>query len=70
MKGWSKACKVASTDHTAGAHPCATRPRMTHVEQTTQQDQYVCDVCGAELLPIHCKLICPRCGFTRDCSDP
>ena len=40
------------------------------ITMTTQQDIYVCDVCGAEMLEIHCKLICPRCGFTRDCSDP
>ena len=40
------------------------------VAMTTQQDIYVCDVCGAEMLEIHCKIICPRCGFMRDCSDP
>ena len=40
------------------------------VAMTTQQDVHICDVCGAEMLEIHCKLICPRCGFTRDCSDP
>ncbi len=40
------------------------------ITMTTQQDLYICDVCGAEMLEIHCKLICPRCGFTRDCSDP
>jgi predicted RNA-binding Zn-ribbon protein involved in translation (DUF1610 family) len=40
------------------------------MEKMTEQDQYVCDVCGGEMLEIHCKLLCPRCGFTRDCSDP
>jgi len=29
-----------------------------------------CWVCGALMREIHCKLICPRCGYTRDCSDP
>lgn len=29
-----------------------------------------CDSCGAMMLEQHCKLVCPRCGYTRDCSDP
>mgnify|MGYP006160170211 FL=1 len=31
---------------------------------------YVCDLCGTEMLDLHCKLRCPTCGFMRDCSDP
>ncbi|NKE69355.1 hypothetical protein MNODULE_01125 [Nitrospiraceae bacterium HYJII51-Mn-bac16s-1-B09] len=31
---------------------------------------YWCDLCGAPMLDLHCKLICRRCGFKRDCSDP
>ncbi len=29
-----------------------------------------CDVCGAPTFERHCKVICRRCGYTRDCSDP
>lgn len=29
-----------------------------------------CDLCGAPMLERHCKLICVRCGYQRDCSDP
>ncbi|MGH7409073.1 MAG: HVO_2523 family zinc finger protein [Candidatus Methylomirabilales bacterium] len=29
-----------------------------------------CDRCGTTMVEHHCKLQCPRCGFTRDCSDP
>ncbi|MCS6802477.1 MAG: hypothetical protein RMM58_13725 [Chloroflexota bacterium] len=29
-----------------------------------------CDLCDAPMLDRHCKLVCTRCGFTRDCSDP
>jgi hypothetical protein len=30
-----------------------------------------CDVCGAPMLmELHCKLVCRKCGFGRDCSDP
>lgn len=28
-----------------------------------------CDLCGAEMYAVHCKLICPACGYGRDCSD-
>lgn len=31
---------------------------------------YRCDLCGVSMLDLHCKLICRRCGFKRDCSDP
>ncbi len=31
----------------------------------------ICEVCGAEMYyTASCKLRCPRCGYTRDCSDP
>ena len=29
-----------------------------------------CDICGASMIGVHCKLRCSSCGFTRDCSDP
>jgi len=29
-----------------------------------------CEVCGAEMFGLHCKLVCPNCGYRRDCSDP
>lgn len=29
-----------------------------------------CDLCGAQMIERHCKLLCPACGYQRDCSDP
>ena len=29
-----------------------------------------CDVCGTATFELHCRIICPRCGAQRDCSDP
>lgn len=29
-----------------------------------------CDLCGAPMLDLHCKLSCKNCGYKRDCSDP
>jgi hypothetical protein len=29
-----------------------------------------CWVCGTPTREIQCKIVCPHCGYTRDCSDP
>jgi glycine oxidase len=29
-----------------------------------------CDLCGAAMTEWHCRIICPECGYQRDCSDP
>ena len=29
-----------------------------------------CDLCGGEVLELHCKIRCLNCGYTRDCTDP
>ncbi len=29
-----------------------------------------CEICGSEMYGLHCKLVCPNCGYRRDCSDP
>lgn len=29
-----------------------------------------CEVCESEMYGLHCKLVCPNCGYRRDCSDP
>jgi DNA-directed RNA polymerase subunit RPC12/RpoP len=31
---------------------------------------HVCDLCGAEMYDHNCKIVCPNCGYKRDCSDP
>ena len=35
-----------------------------------QDEVFYCDLCGNLMLNLHCKLICERCGYKRDCSDP
>jgi len=35
-----------------------------------EDETYYCDLCGNVMLNLHCKLICERCGYKRDCSDP
>lgn len=37
---------------------------------TADDEVFYCDLCGYVMLNLHCKLICERCGYKRDCSDP
>ena len=59
----------------------ASRVRILHEmdAEQTQQAQTAetpnpaseeCEVCGTEMYGLHCKLVCPNCGYHRDCSDP
>lgn len=29
-----------------------------------------CDLCGSMMVEWHCRMMCPMCGYQRDCSDP
>ena len=44
---------------------------MVHLKGigTTAED-LTCEICGAQMIQRQCKISCPNCGFTRDCSDP
>ena len=36
-----------------------------------QTGEYLtCEICGHRMSERHCKIVCPNCGYTRDCSDP
>jgi len=40
------------------------------LETATASPDGRCERCGGEMLERHCKLVCVRCGYQRDCSDP
>lgn len=29
-----------------------------------------CELCGTVMYDHNCKIVCPNCGYKRDCSDP
>jgi hypothetical protein len=29
-----------------------------------------CELCGTTMYDHNCKIVCPNCGYKRDCSDP
>lgn len=37
---------------------------------TAERGVQECEACGVEMYGLHCKLVCPNCGYRRDCSDP
>ena len=37
---------------------------------STKADDLTCEICGSQMVQRQCKISCPNCGFTRDCSDP
>jgi hypothetical protein len=60
--GWKKEAAETSPEGTeARAEPRGGAP---------SDPIYYCDLCGARMLDLHCKLICEQCGYKRDCSDP
>ncbi len=46
------------------------RRTLTPVSQLLPEPDDTCDLCGAQMIGLHCKLRCINCGFMRDCSDP
>ncbi|MFO7894395.1 MAG: hypothetical protein R6U63_11730 [Longimicrobiales bacterium] len=60
-----------------GWEPRSLDPELGAVDRADYDPSYDpnapvhCEVCGAEMYyTAACKLRCPRCGYTRDCSDP
>jgi len=40
------------------------------VQPPRPTEPMICDVCGGPAFELRCKIVCQRCGYTRDCSDP
>ncbi|HEX6749306.1 MAG TPA: hypothetical protein VF092_18575 [Longimicrobium sp.] len=32
--------------------------------------EHFCEMCGTRMYDHSCKIVCPNCGYKRDCSDP
>lgn len=48
------------------------RPQAENEREAAESGAYEgeCEVCGYRMYGLHCKIICPNCGYRRDCSDP
>lgn len=47
--------------------PAPVRPLFQKREIPLVHD---CELCGTVMFDHNCKIICPNCGYKRDCSDP
>ncbi len=54
----------------APAEPPARQPAHDRTSDRASDDDSYCWVCGGPVSKRHCKIVCLRCGFMRDCSDP
>ncbi len=50
--------------------PADPRPGETPTNPREPAAAGACDVCGGPTYEARCKVVCRRCGYTRDCSDP
>lgn len=54
-----------------GADAEATRlPVGSPYRRTEVPTVHECELCGTVMYDHHCKIVCPNCGYKRDCSDP
>jgi hypothetical protein len=44
--------------------------KETTAPEILELSEEECELCGMEMFGLHCKLVCPNCGYRRDCSDP
>ncbi len=46
------------------------RTRQHETTEALEPSGEECEICGSEMYGLRCKLVCPNCGYRRDCSDP
>ncbi len=54
---------------TAGPDAATIGPGADTSGSNSAPRPYGCILCGAQMYGVHCKLICPNCGYREDCSD-
>jgi hypothetical protein len=52
------------------AEPAAPPPEPAPLGKIEVPMQHFCDICGVEMYDHNCKIVCPNCGYKRDCTDP
>lgn len=56
-------------DTTAADRSAADAP-VTDLKWDPAYPPQACEVCNTVMYGLHCKIVCPNCGYKRDCSDP
>ena len=53
-----------------GSKVVRTYPERRRGAERDPRDAPVCEICATPMYGLHCKIVCPNCGYKRDCSDP
>lgn len=64
----SAASPEASPEPTREPAPEPVRTRI--YERREIPTVHECELCGTVMYDHNCKIVCPNCGYKRDCSDP
>ena len=62
---WCARLHAARVQPASAALPAGSPYRQ--IEVPTVHD---CECCGVRMYDHNCKIVCPNCGYKRDCSDP
>lgn len=54
----------------AAATPTPAPPEPTPFKPREIPKEHTCERCGTVMYDHNCKIVCPNCGYKRDCSDP
>lgn len=52
------------------AEEAAAPPAPAPLRRREVPSVHVCELCGTAMYDHNCKIVCPNCGYKRDCSDP
>ena len=52
------------------ASQAADPPAPAPLQRREIPSVHLCELCGATMYDHNCKIVCPNCGYKRDCSDP
>jgi hypothetical protein len=61
---------VPAADPPPSAPPSATSAYESPYRLREVPREHVCECCGTVMYDHNCKIVCPNCGYKRDCSDP
>lgn len=69
--GWCARLQARPAPFPGPAAPPAPPPvRTRFFEPREIPAVHECELCGSVMYDHSCKIVCPNCGYKRDCSDP
>ena len=59
-----------SSPSTPRTPPSRSAPAASPFTPRQTPTRHECELCGTVMYDHNCKIVCPNCGYKRDCSDP